>query len=383
MTEQGSLATIRAQVVALYGASMHRPALAAAEEGLGSYPDDAWLHAVRADLLDTIGESALAVPAARHAISLSPEMGYGHRVLAEALMSTDAKRDAALEAADRAVQLDASVHAYYTLVRALVQHPRGARRAGEVARTLAQEHPQSVLAPLALALVALRRAGLFKAWRWWWVALVVVLTRGLFVVVLAGMWAVNAIRRVPHLRSADQHLRRALEMDPSSPTARLLAAEVLRARYRFGQAVDHQVAAGAMDARLITAADVVSPIARRIAVTVAAGYAIWTIPSFYLHREIHGEFTAPAVAATALVLIADMRRRQARALPPALRAALDRRALPLAAVAAAAAAVTSTSWCAHLHDTYYRAGSMVSAAIAVAGLFAAAVLFVRGRRAPC
>ena len=105
---------------------MHWRALAAAEEGLGRYPDDTWLHAVRADLLDTIGQPALAVPAARHAVSLSPEMGYGHRVLAEALMSTDAKPDVVLEAADRAVQLDASVGADYTLVRALVQHPRGA-----------------------------------------------------------------------------------------------------------------------------------------------------------------------------------------------------------------------------------------------------------------
>lgn len=380
MTEQWSLDTVRAQVVALYGAGMHARALAAAEEGLAGYPDDAWLHTVRADLLDTTGRPDLAVPAARHAVSLSPELGYAHRVLAEALMSSGAKPDVALAAAHEAVRLDASANAYYTLVRAQVQHPHGATQAGEVARTLAQEHPQSVLAPLSMALVAMRRAGLFNAWRWWWVALIIVLTRGVFVIVLLGMWAVNAIRRVPHLREADQHLRRALEMDPSLPGARLLAADVLRARYRFGQAVDHQVAVGAIDANLITAADVVSPIARRIAVGVGAGAIIWTIPGFYLHGEVQGVITAPAVAATALLLIADLRRRQSGALPPALRVALDRQLLPLAAAAGAATLVVWTAWYAHLYDTSYGAGSLVSAAIATAGLITAVGLYVRGRR---
>jgi len=242
--------------------------------------------------------------------------------------------------------------------------------------------PVLVLAPLAMALVELRRAGLFTAWRWWWIALFVVLTRGLFVVVLLGMWAVKAVRRVPHLRRADQHLRQALEMDPSSATARLLAAEVLRARYRFAQAVDHQVAVGAMDAKLIAADDVVRPIARRIAVAVAAACILWTIPGLYLHRELRGELTAPAIAAAALVLIARLRVLQSRALPSALRVALDRRLLPLAAGAVAAVLVASMARYAQLHDTYCRAGSMASAAIAAAGLIAATGLFLRGRRSP-
>lgn len=382
MTEQASLEAVRARILALYGGGMHARALTAAEEALAVFPDDAWLHAVRADLLDATGRPDLAVPAARVAISLAPEMGYAHRVLADALMSGGAKSKLAVEAASDAVRLDPTEVAYYTLVRALVQHRSGTRRAADVARTLGEEYPQSVLAPLAMALVAMRRSGVLTTWRWWAVAVFVVLTRGLGLVMLLALWAFNAIRRVPHLREADRHLRRALEMDPSSPTARLLAVDVLRARFRFGQAVDQQVAVGALDAQLIDAGEVVRRIGQRVAVAVVAAFVVWSIPGYYLHRQLEGAVSAPVTGAAAALLVVELRRRQSRALPPALRAALDCQTLPPLAAAAVATFVMWMAQYAHAHDAYYRAGSYFSAAVALAGFVAAAAVHVRGRRSP-
>jgi hypothetical protein len=380
VTKQWTLDTARYRILALYDAGMYTRALLLADEALAAFPDDAWLHAVRADLLAETDRSDLAVPAARYAISLAPDMGYAHRVLADALIDSNTPARLAVQAATEAVRLEPSDAAYYTLVRALICRRGGTRQAAEVARTLAQEYPHSVLAPLALALVAIRRSGILTGYRWWAVVLVIIATQGGALIAYAVIWVINAIRRVPFLKQADTHLRRALEMDPSSRVARLLAAEVLRARYRFAQAVDHQVAVGALNAQLIDASEVVGRIGRRVAMAVWVAYLVWTVAGFIFHDQLAGAISGPAVAAAAAVLVAELRRRQSRALPPALRPTLDRQIFPVVAAAAVATLVVLTAWAAHALDTSYRGGSVISAGIAVAGLVATVGVFVRGRR---
>lgn len=379
MIERGSLEAAHARVLALYDAGMHMRALSQTEEALASYPDDAWLHAVRADLLGHVGRHDEAVLAARHAISLDPDDGYAHEVLANALSDTNAKQELVVEAASEAVRLDPTPQAYYTLVRAFIYQRHGVPRAAEVARALGEQHPDSVLAPLALALVAMRRSGMLGTYRWWWIVIAIVITQGTALLIYAVVWIVDAIRRVPHLKEADQHLRRALAMDPNSPTAQLLAAEVFRARYRYGQAVDQQVAVGALNARLVDAREVVARIARRITWAVVVACVVWAIPGYLFYDHLAGAITAPVTAALLAVLVFELRRRQARALPRALRSQLDRQTTPMAVIVAAAVLVAATSWVVSEPGSWYRNSALLSAAVAFAVALAAAGVWIRVR----
>jgi tetratricopeptide (TPR) repeat protein len=274
------------RVVTLMDLGREAEALAEAERALGAFPDDAYLHALRGSLLIDLDRPREAVAAAEYAISLEPQLWYAHTVRACALLARgkvggrrDRDPEGAVRSASEGARLGDDPWATYTLVRALLAR-RDRRAAEQAARTLQAEWPASALAPLALALVHLSRAGvLHREWRvnGWRFLLLVLVTRGGVLLVALVIWAVRSVRRAPHLGRADRYLHEALALQPNDPNLHALAADVLRMRFRFPRAVDYEVTAGALDAGLLEAEEVVAGVSRRLTLAVLVALFSWMI----------------------------------------------------------------------------------------------------------
>lgn len=326
------------RAAALEDAGRTEEALAEVERGLASHPEEAVLHALRADLLTYLDRSEEAVRAARLAVTSDPEMGYAYAALARALLDHGKDKDGAVAAARTAVDLDPTDQARYTLVRALLTKRRNLARAEQVAEALRSESPHSTLGPLALALVAMRRAGVLtrRTWSWWTIAALVAFTRGGAGLAMSIWWVTAAIRRPPHLRAADRHIHEALALKPESAHLRTMASEVLALRFRYGRAVDYQVNAAALEANLVDADELVGSISRRLTLALVIGFFGWILAASVLDSLASDTVTGMVAAAVAVVGIGAavrFRQRQSEALPRPLRTALDARRGPLIAVA--------------------------------------------------
>jgi tetratricopeptide (TPR) repeat protein len=251
-------------------------ALAEVQAALASFPDDALLHAVRSSLLVELARPSEAIAAAERAIALDPESGYAHTARARALLVAGTDPAAAAESAATGARLEPTDHAHYLLALALVEGGR-AGEARQVAHTLRSQWPHSSLGPLVMSHLAMGQVRRLK-WRSWPVVVACILaSRGLALPFFGVRWAIISARNQPHLRRADQHLREALALDPHDADVRVMAAEVLRMRFRFVRAIDYELSAAALQAGLVDARELARGIARRLTIGIAASFFGWLL----------------------------------------------------------------------------------------------------------
>jgi len=289
------------------------------------------------------GDAPGAEQWSRHALGLDPTDPVALNLRARSLVSLGHDPAEALDAATRsaaASPFDPGVR--YTLVRAqLAAGDRSGARA--TAQSLRDWAPDSPAGPLALALVELDESAVFRRRRWTTTAIVLLtlFTRGVFLLFLGVAWIVHAIRRAPHLRRADEHLRTALAMAPDEPGLHALMAQVMALRFRYTASIDRDLAAAALDIGLADSDAIATTIARRTTVAILAVLVAWIGVAALVGDLLDDVTTAAAIgtalAATSILAVALFDRMQTSRLPPLVAANAHRQWPPLAAAAGACA----------------------------------------------
>lgn len=314
-----------------------------AYDGLRSEPNNAVLLGLLAFALESDGHHRDARMWAERSLAVDPQQAWVLSVRARAILSGAGTPQEAIQSAYTAVQLDNTNPAYrYTLTRAYLEakHPAHARATADSIRGVA---PTSPLGPLAQALVELNQAR-FLSLNPVWAVIVVVVSRGLALIVFAGMWLYHYLRRRGPLQRADAHLLEALRLDPGNAHAHAFAADIARYRFRYAQAVDSALASAAIDAGMIDARELAGGIVRRTTLITLAAFVFWAVWLPVLSAA--GHVVAPVVAAALLIVAAAgvgwFYREQTRRLPPGVLRMVRRRwELPVIVIVVAALAIAA------------------------------------------
>jgi hypothetical protein len=245
----------------------------------------------------------------------------------------------AIQAAQAAVRMDPANDTYrYTL--ASVYTAAGMRAEAQTAiRSIRVVNPNSVLGPLAEANLELSRVWVVEI-PLGWLLLAVVVANGRLAVVWGIFWLALVAWRAGPLHRADKLVMEALRLDPGQAGTHALAAEVARVRLRYGQSVNASLASAALDAGLISAADLARQIAQRTATVAIGACFVWKILAHILYATTpaHMAITYALIAGLAAVLgVAWLDRVQTQRLPAGvLRLVRSRWELPTTASVLAA-----------------------------------------------
>ena len=350
-------------------------------EGLAGDPQNAELCGLIAVALLNLDDPRSARDWAQRALGIDPTIAWVHRIHAAAILAgagTPAEAVASATAAVRGNPADPANR--YTLVRAYLA-ARNRRSAEATAEEIRAGSPESPLGPLALALVELDRAPGFR-FRWPWVIVVTVLTRGLALVGLLIIVCVNIVRSARPLRRADSLLQDALRLEPGDPAVHVIAAEVLRRRYRFERSMNHDLAAAALDVGMVSADELTRGIAKRNTLAIAASAVWWvaivaTIDTVAPRAVVVISGVALFAALTAGLLWFD--RLQTGTLPKSLRRAVERSWWPVAAWTLVSALLGVAGFAAFGGGSGYNVAAAFSFPIALAMSGHAAIRWLRQR----
>jgi tetratricopeptide (TPR) repeat protein len=363
-------------------------AIQVAQAALRSDPGDPRLTAALGWALLASGDAPGARSWVERSLGIDPDQAWVHNLRAMALLSGAGKPEEARSAAAAAVaRVPAEPSYLYTLVRACLAC-RDRAGAQATAGALARTAPASYLRPLAQALVELDKAGVYGRRRRSAGVLValIVLTRGAALVIGGVWWIVHLIRRAPHLRKADVLLREALSLQPTAGAARSVAADVLKLRFRFAQAVEHELASAALDSGLVDAFGLAADIARRTAGAILGATAAWVfivaLADSVVSSDLAMGVAGLSLGALAVGFVVRFDRWQAYDLPPRLGRDAHRRWPPVAAAA------IPTVWLlvaglAYLDDdeaaSGYQLASLVTTPVVILGTAALVLRFLGAR----
>lgn len=390
--DPGTGASAVTRVMLLLDANRPQDAMQAAREGLRSDPSDATLMALMGRASFAQGDAQGARAWAERALSLTPDTAWIHDLRARAILDGAGNPAEAFAAASAAIHADPEGDSYwFTFARACLEN--GDRRGAEQAVELLRESsPDSVLGPLAEALVELDRGRVYFQRRIspLRLAVLAVITQGTGLVLLGIWWVIHAVRRTPHLRRADALLHEALEMNPGAASIQVLAAHVLNLRFRFAQAVDYELAAAAIESGLVDADALARTISRRTTTLAVLSLLIWVMTVALLDRPIESDALVALVAVGMAVVFVIagfvFDRWQTRGLPALLLRNVRSR-WPLPAVVCVAAVWVVLAGVSYPIDPQqpargYHLASLVIAPLIVAFAVALVVRFLAAQRTP-
>lgn len=338
MTEASPAAAAFEKAQFLLDVDRNQDAANVAWEGLRHEPDNAGLMGLIAWALQADGRHGPAMQWAQRSLALDPEQAWVHNVRAHAILDGTAPPEAAVESAATAVRLDnENAGNRFTLMRAYLAAGMSAQ-AAETARAIRGVDPNSVLGPLAEAMVEIDRARFLRL-RPFRAIVAVGVTSGLILVVWGIWWLVLAAQRAGPLRRADRLILEALEMDPGNASTHAVAAEVAQLRLRYVQSVDASLAAATIEAGLVDPQDLAAKITRRTCLAAVAGFLFWyvwtSVLSAYASYGVAGAAGA-AIGLAALSAVGWLDQVQTRRLPAGLLRLVRRRwGLPTIASVAA------------------------------------------------
>ncbi|KAB7760652.1 hypothetical protein [Mycolicibacterium mucogenicum] len=310
----------------------------AAIEALRHDPNNPTLLGMLAIAMEAQGFSTDARGWAERSLSIDPRQPWVLSVHARAILSGAGNPQEAVQSAYAAAQLDPNdVNYRYTLTRAYLRSNQRAY-AQSTAESIRAVAPASPLGPLAQALVEIDRVRFYRP-NPVWAVLIVLLSRGLALFVMAIIWLFHFVRRRGPLRRADAHLLEGLRLDPGNPHTHAVAAEVARMRFRYVQSVDATLALAAIDSGMVDANQLARGIARRTSMVTVAAFAFWAVWLPFLNAAGHN---IAAVVGTVLALVGGagvlwLDREQTKRLPPGVLRLVRRRwILPVTLLAIAA-----------------------------------------------
>ncbi|MUL50039.1 tetratricopeptide repeat protein [Mycobacterium sp. CBMA293] len=354
----------------------------AAIEALRHDPNNPILLGMLAIAMEAQAFSTDARGWAERSLSIDPRQAWVLSVHARAILSGAGTPQEAVQSAYAAVQLDPGDASFrYTLTRAYLKANQRAH-AQATAESIRAVAPASPLGPLAQALVEIDRVRFYRP-NPVWAVLIVLLSRGLALLVMAIVWLFHFLRRRAPLRRADAYLLEGLRLDPGNPHTHAVAAEVARMRFRYVQSVDSTLALAAMDSGMVDANQLSRGIARRTSAVAFAAFAFWAVWLPFLNAAGH---TVAAVAGTVLAIsgcagVAWLDREQTKRLPPGVLRLVRRRWI-LPATLLAIAAITGLAGFASLGFPGVAIPTLVTMALALTGVVLAICARFRPVNAP-
>ena len=301
----------------LLGVGRNEDAANTAMEGLVREPDNADLMGLVAAALQADNRAGEARHWAERSLASDPQQAWVQNVRARAMLDGAGNPQEAIQAAQDAVRMDPTNDSYrYTL--ASVYTAAGMRAEAQTAiRSIRVVNPNSVLGPLAEASLELSRVLVVEI-PLGWLLLAVVVTDGRLAVGCGILWLALVAWRAGPLHRADKLVMEALRLEPGQAATHALAAEVASVRLRYGQSVNASLASAAIDAGLISAADLARQIAQRTAAVAIGACFVWKSLANILYATIslHVAITTTLIVGfVAIIGVAWLYRVQTRRLP--------------------------------------------------------------------